>query len=92
MAFNINLSTLNAFFWTVTFEDIELRLKLHIEERQVTFQQGYELMILIAKGILGSSSNEGDVNATIADKIKSLPTFNSIDQVKTWFQGNKSNG
>lgn len=54
--------------------------------------QGYELMILIAKGILGSSSNEGDSNATIKDKIESLPTLNSVDQVRAWFAGNKTNG
>ena len=49
-------------------------------------------MVLIAKSILGSSSNGEDTNATIDAKIKSLPTLNSIDQVKAWFQGNQSNG
>ena len=73
-------------------EDIETQLKLYLQEKQITFQQGYELMVLIAKSILGSSSNEEDTNATIDAKIKSLPTLNSIDQVKAWFQGNQSNG
>lgn len=73
-------------------EDIETQLKLYLQEKQITFQQGYELMVLIAKSILGSSSNEGGTNATIDAKIKSLPTLNSIDQVKAWFQGNQSNG
>ena len=88
----MNLSTLDDFFWTVTFEDIELRLKLFIEDKQVTFQQGYELMILIAKGILGSSSKEGETNATIEKQINSLPKLNSLDQVAAWFQGNKTHG
>lgn len=73
-------------------EDIETQLKLYLQEKQITFQQGYELMVLIAKSILGSSSNDEDRNATIDAKIKSLPTLNSIDQVKAWFQGNQSNG
>ena len=73
-------------------EDIETQLKLYLQEKQITFQQGYERMVLIAKSILGSSSNEEDTNATIDAKIKSLPTLNSIDQVKAWFQGNQSNG
>ena len=73
-------------------EDIETQLKLYLQEKQITFQQGYELMVLIAKSILGSSSNDEDRNATINAKIKSLPTLNSIDQVKAWFQGNQSNG
>ena len=73
-------------------EDIETQLKLYLQEKQITFQQGYELMVLIAKSILGSSSKEEDTNATIDAKIKSLPTLNSIDQVKAWFQGNQSNG
>ena len=73
-------------------EDIEIQLKLYLQEKQITFQQGYELMVLIAKSILGSSSNEEGTNATIDAKIKSLPTLNSIDQVKAWFQGNQSNG
>lgn len=73
-------------------EDIETQLKLYLQEKQITFQQGYELMVLIAKSILGSSSNGEDTNATIDAKIKSLPTLNSIDQVKAWFQGNQSNG
>lgn len=73
-------------------EDIETQLKLYLQEKQITFQQGYELMVLIAKSILGSSSNEEDSNATIDAKIKSLPTLNSIDQVKAWFQGNQANG
>ena len=30
-------------------EDIELQLKLYLQEKQITFQQGYELMVLIAK-------------------------------------------
>ena len=73
-------------------EDIETQLKLYLQEKQITFQQGYELMVLIAKSILGSSSNGEDTNATIDAKIKSLPTLNSIDQVKAWFQGNQANG
>ena len=73
-------------------EDIETQLKLYLQEKQITFQQGYELMVLIAKSILGSSSNGEDTNATIDAKIKSLPTLNSIDQVKAWFQGNQPNG
>ena len=73
-------------------EDIETQLKLYLQEKQITFQQGYELMVLIAKSILGSSSNGEDTNATIDAKIKSLPTLNSLDQVKAWFQGNQSNG
>lgn len=73
-------------------EDIETQLKLYLQEKQITFQQGYELMVLIAKSILGSSSNEEGTNATIDAKIKSLPTLNSIDQVKAWFQGNQANG
>ena len=73
-------------------EDIETQLKLYLQEKQITFQQGYELIVLIAKSILGSSSNGEDTNATIDAKIKSLPTLNSIDQVKAWFQGNQANG
>ena len=76
----------------MTMEDIELELKLYLQEKQITFMQGYELMVLIAKSILGTSSNEEGSNATIDAKIKSLPTLNSIDQVKAWFQGNKADG
>lgn len=73
-------------------EDIELQLKLYLQEKQITFQQGYELMVLIAKSILGTSSTEDGSNATIDAKIKSLPTLNDINQVKAWFEGNKANG
>lgn len=73
-------------------EDIELQLKLYLQEKQITFQQGYELMVLIAKSILGTSSTEDSSNATIDAKIKSLPTLNNINQVKAWFEGNKANG
>ena len=73
-------------------EDIELQLKLYLQEKQITFQQGYELMVLIAKSILGTSSTEDSSNATIDAKIKSLPTLNDINQVKARFEGNKANG
>lgn len=73
-------------------EDIELQLKLYLQEKQITFQQGFELMMLMVKATFGSSSKEEGTNVTIDAKIKSLPTFNDINQVKAWFKGNTANG
>lgn len=90
--FGIRPSQLENFYWGVTFEDIEMQMKLYLQEKQITFQQGFELMQLMAKSILGSSSKGSSTNDTIQAEINKYPTLNKLDDVRAWFAGNKANG
>lgn len=75
--------------WTVTIEDIEVRMKLYIQEKQMTFVQGQEILVLLAKNLLGTSSKSDD---TISENFKNLPVLNDVNQVSAWFKRNKQNG
>ena len=72
-------------------EDIELRLKVYIQEKQTTFVQAQEIFVLLATSILGSDTNPKS-NDTMGEKFKHLPVFNDVNQVAAWFKGQKQNG
>lgn len=86
------MSEIDSFSWTVTFEDIELKLKLHIQEKQTSFFQAQEILVSLAKSILGSSDTTNNSNATMTDKMNKLPTVQHVDDLRQWFKGNKQNG
>lgn len=79
------------FFWTVTMEDIELKIKLYIQEKQTNYNQAYEILVLLAKSILGSSTSS-ESSDTIPEKFQNLPVLNDVNQVANWFKGQKQNG
>ena len=79
------------FFWVVTMEDIELKIKLYIQEKQTNYNQAYEILVLLAKSILGSSTTP-ESSDTIPEKFQNLPVLNDVNQVSNWFKGQKQNG
>lgn len=79
------------FFWVVTMEDIELKIKLYIQEKQTNYNQAYEILVLLAKSILGSSTTP-ESSGTIPEKFQNLPVLNDVNQVSNWFKGQKQNG
>lgn len=76
----------------MTFEDIETRMKLYLQEKQIHYQQGFELLQIMAKSILGESSKNGETNDTIQAQINKYPVLNRLDDVRAWFAGNKNDG
>ena len=77
--------------WTLTYEDIELKIKLYIQEKQTTFIQSQEILVLLAKSILGSGTNPSSSD-TMQEKFKNLPVLNDINQISNWFKGQQKNG
>lgn len=76
----------------MTFEDIETRMKLYLQEKQIHYQQGFELLQIMAKSILGEPSKNGETNDTIQAQINKYPVLNRLDDVRAWFAGNKNDG
>ena len=72
-------------------EDIELKIKLYIQEKQTNYNQAYEILVLLAKSILGTSTSPKS-SATIPEKFQNLPVLNDVSQVANWFKGQKQNG
>lgn len=72
-------------------EDIELKIKLYIQEKQTNYNQAYEILVLLAKSILGSSTSS-ESSDTIPEKFQNLPVLNDVNQVANWFKGQKQNG
>ena len=79
------------FFWVVTMEDIELKIKLYIQEKQTNYNQAHEILVLLAKSILGTSTSP-ESNDTMSEKFQNLPVLNDVNQVAQWFKGKKQNG
>ena len=75
----------------MTYEDIELKIKLYIQEKQTTFIQSQEILVLLAKSILGSGTNSSSSD-TMQEKFKHLPVLNDINQISNWFKGQQKNG
>lgn len=73
-------------------EDIELKIKLYIQEKQTTFIQAQEILVLLAKNILGGSDNKSTSNGTMSESMKNLPVYNDVEQVRSWFKRQKDNG
>ena len=91
LVYQINLSDLHLFLWSVTYEDIELKIKLYIQEKQTTFIQSQEILVLLAKSILGSGTNSSSSD-TMQEKFKNLPVLNDVNQISNWFKGQQKNG
>lgn len=72
-------------------EDIELKIKLYIQEKQTNYNQAYEILVLLAKSILGTSTSP-ESSDTIPEKFQNLPVLNDVSQVANWFKGQKQNG
>ena len=77
--------------WTLTYEDIELKIKLYIQEKQTTFIQSQEILVLLAKSILGSGTKSSSSD-TMQEKFKNLPVLNDVNQISNWFKGQQKNG
>lgn len=77
--------------WTLTYEDIELKIKLYIQEKQTTFIQSQEILVLLAKSILGSGTKSSSSD-TMQEKFKNLPVLNDVNQISSWFKGQQKNG
>lgn len=75
----------------MTYEDIELKIKLYIQEKQTTFIQSQEILVLLAKSILGSGTKSSSSD-TMQEKFKHLPVLNDINQISNWFKGQQKNG
>ena len=75
----------------MTYEDIELKIKLYIQEKQTTFIQSQEILVLLAKSILGSGTNSSSSD-TMQEKFKHLPVLNDVNQISNWFKGQQKNG
>lgn len=75
----------------MTYEDIELKIKLYIQEKQTTFIQSQEILVLLAKSILGSGTNSSSSD-TMQEKFKNLPVLNDVNQISNWFKGQQKNG
>ena len=75
----------------MTYEDIELKIKLYIQEKQTTFIQSQEILVLLAKSILGSGTNSSSSD-TMQGKFKNLPVLNDVNQISNWFKGQQKNG
>ncbi len=72
-------------------EDIEMKIKLYIQEKQTNFAQAHEILVLLAKSILGTSTSP-ESNDTMSEKFQNLPVLNDVNQVAQWFKGKKQNG
>ena len=72
-------------------EDIEMKIKLYIQEKQTNFAQAHEIIDKLAKSILGSSTSP-ESNDTMSEKFQNLPVLNDVNQVAQWFKGKKQNG
>jgi len=79
---------LQSFFWTVTYEDIEMKLQLHLQTKQVEYQQQYEVFGLLLKNAFGEPEKPSG-SAIIDQKIKSLPVLNTVESVKQFFENQK---
>lgn len=75
----------------MTYEDIELKIKLYIQEKQTTFIQSQEILVLLAKSILGSGTKSSSSD-TMQEKFKNLPVLNDVNQISNWFKGQQKNG
>lgn len=83
--FQINPSELNNFFWEVTYEDIEMKMQLHLRSKQSEYIQQYEILGLILKNAFGSDESNSS-SAIIDKKIKSLPVLNDKNDIQRFFQ------
>lgn len=73
-------------------EDIDLKIKIYIQEKQTTFIQAQEILVILAKNILGSSDNKTGSSGTIESKMKNLPVLNDVNDVRQWFERQKNDG
>ncbi|WGH24518.1 hypothetical protein EAb13_CDS0100 [Acinetobacter phage EAb13] len=67
-----------------------MKLQLHLQTKQVEYQQQYEVMGLLLKNAFGGTEKPQG-SAIIHEKIKSLPVLNTVESVKQFFE-NQRNG
>lgn len=88
LVYDVNFSDLSDFYWTVTFEDIVMKLKLYMTRRQIDYHQQFEILMLAVKNIFGSAEKPSEADI-IDEKIKSLPVLSDKDSIAAFFQRNQ---